>query len=298
MYFHRQPTGSVIRPGLFAMLLFLPLIWTSALADTSVWRIDRGGNSVYLGGTVHLLRPSDYPLPTEFETAYAASQEIYLETDLSALNDLTTQAQMLQQLTYIDGRTLQTVLNEEAYSALSDYAAGSGLPLMMLERFKPGMVVSTLQVLEFQRIGFTPQGVDSYFNTRAMGDGKPLGQLETVQEQIGFLASMGEGNESEFILLSLQDLEETDQMMEEIITAWRAGDNETLAEAFVTDMLEEAPEVYDTLLRQRNLKWIPIIRSMFEDDDTEFVLVGTAHLVGPDGLLELLAAEGYTVTQI
>jgi len=99
-------------------------------------------------------------------------------------------------------------------------------------------------------------------------------------------------------LLSLQDLEETDQMMEEIITAWRAGDNETLAEAFVTDMLEEAPEVYDTLLRQRNLKWIPIIRSMFEDDDTEFVLVGTAHLVGPDGLLELLAAEGYTVTQI
>ena len=188
-------------------------------ADTSVWEVRSASNTVYLGGTVHLLRPSDYPLPEEFEQAYQAATEIYLETDLNSMNDLSVQAQMLQQLTYQDERSLKTVLSEEAYSALSDYTAQIGLPLMIMEKFKPGMVVSTLQVLEFQRIGFTPQGVDAYFNTRAMGDAKTLGQLETIQDQIGFLASMGEGNESEFILLSLSDLEETDEIMDEMIAA-------------------------------------------------------------------------------
>ena len=273
-------------------------VGSTASADTSVWEVEYNGNTTYLGGTVHLLRPSDYPLPEEYEQAYQASSEIYFETDLNSLNDLSVQAQLLQQLTYNDERSLKTVLNQEAYTALSDYAATTGLPLMMLEKFKPGMVVSTLQILEFQRIGFTPQGVDAYFNTRAIGDAKSLGQLESVQEQIGFLAAMGEGNESEFILLSLRDLEETGAVMDEMIQAWRIGDNAKLSEMFVADMLNEAPELYDSLLRQRNMNWLPQIELMLRDSDTEFVLIGAAHLVGSDGLLDLLRARGYQVRQL
>jgi len=205
---------------------------------------------------------------------------------------------LLQQLTYNDERTLKTVLNQEAYTALSDYAATIGLPMMLMEQFKPGMVVSTLQILEFQRIGFTPQGVDSYFNTRAVEDGKSLGQLETVQEQIGFLAAMGEGNESEFILMSLRDLAETGEIIDEMIQAWRVGDNSKLHEMFVADMRNEAPELYETLLRQRNLNWLPQIEQMLRDTDTEFVLIGAAHLVGTDGLLDLLRNRGYQVRQL
>lgn len=273
-------------------------IGSTASADTSVWEVTSAGNTIYLGGTVHLLRPSDYPLPEEYEQAYQASSEIYFETDLNSLNDLSVQAQLLQQLTYNDERTLKTVLNQEAYTALSDYAATIGLPMMLMEQFKPGMVVSTLQILEFQRIGFTPQGVDSYFNTRAVEDGKSLGQLETVQEQIGFLAAMGEGNESEFILMSLRDLAETGEIIDEMIQAWRVGDNSKLHEMFVADMRNEAPELYETLLRQRNLNWLPQIEQMLRDTDTEFVLIGAAHLVGTDGLLDLLRNRGYQVRQL
>ena len=158
-------------------------------ADSAVWQITSGSNSVYLGGTVHLLRPSDYPLPEEYEQAYQNSSRIYFETDLSAMSDLSVQTQMLQQLTYQDGRSLKGVLSNEAYAALSDYIDEAGVPLMMMEKFKPGMVVSMLQVMEFQRIGFTPEGVDAYFNARAISDSKSIGQLETVMEQIGFLAS-------------------------------------------------------------------------------------------------------------
>lgn len=283
----------------FSLLLAMSLsLFNGVAADTSVWVITSGSNTVYLGGTVHLLRPTDYPLPEEYEQAYQASSEIYFETDLSAMTDFSVQAQMLRQLSYDDERSLKTVLNTEAYTALSAYAEKLGLPLVMLEKFKPGMVVSTLQLLEFQKMGFTPQGVDNYFNTRAIGDAKRLGQLETIEQQIGFLAAMGEGNESEFILLSLRDLEDTEAVMEDMIGAWREGDNDKLAEMFIADMRAEAPELYDSLLLQRNLNWIPQIESMLRDADTEFVLVGAAHLVGDQGLLDLLSQKGFQVKQL
>ena len=269
-----------------------------SVAETSVWRVSDGNNSVYLGGTVHLLRPGDYPLPEEYEQAYQGSSELYFETDISSMSDLSVQAQMLQQLTYSDGRTLKTVLSEDAYTTLEDYTATIGMPLMMLEQFKPGMIISTLQVLEFQRIGFTPQGVDAFFNTRALGDAKDIGALETIEEQIGFLAAMGEGNESEFILLSLEDLENTNALMEEMITAWRNGDERALQKLFVDDMQQRAPELFDSLLRQRNLRWMPQIEALFEDPDTEFVLVGAAHLIGVEGLVQLLQSKGYEVSQL
>jgi len=294
--FHRRVlTVSIVFACTVLLNIFLA---THVLADTSVWSVTSGSNTVYLGGTVHLLRPSDYPLPEEYEQAYQRASKIYFETDISSMTDLSVQTQMLQQLTYRDERTLKTVLNEEAYTALAEYAATAGMPLMMLEKFKPGLLISIFQLLEFQRMGFTPQGVDTYFNSRAIGDAKALGQLETVQEQIGFLATMGEGNESEFILLSLRDLDQTDELMEEMIRAWRAGDNRELSKMFVDDMRAEAPELYDSLLLQRNLKWLPQIDQMLEDSETEFVLVGAAHLVGETGLLELLSNKGYDVRQL
>lgn len=272
--------------------------FTETLADSSVWSVRSGDNILYLGGTVHLLRPGDFPLPDEFEQAYRASSELYFETDIGSMNDLSVQTQMLQQLTYSDERTLRTVLSDEAYSALAAYTATAGLPIAMLEKFKPGLLVSTLQVLVFQSMGFTPQGVDAFFHTRAVGDGKGEGQLETVQEQIGFIEAMGEGNESEFILLSLEDLEETGDVMEDMIAAWRSGDSAELSKLFVEEMKADAPELYDSLLFQRNLRWVPQIDRMLQDADTEFVLVGAAHIVGEGGLLDLLAQKGYEIEKL
>jgi len=288
---------SIRRAYVVIACLFL-LSLSQAKADTSVWSVRSGDNVIYLGGTVHLLRPADYPLPGEFEEAYQASSELYFETDIASMSDLSVQAQMLQQLTYGDDESLSSILSDETYAALSAYTATAGLPIAMLNKFKPGLLISTLQILVFQSMGFTPQGVDAFFHTRAVGDGKAEGQLETVQEQIGFIAAMGEGNESEFILLSLKDLAETGDVMEDMIGAWRSGDAEGLSELFVEEMKVEAPALYDTLLLQRNLKWVPQIDSMLQDADTEFVLVGAAHLVGENGLLDLLSQKGYEINQL
>jgi uncharacterized protein YbaP (TraB family) len=293
----QKPMESILRFCAVSVCMAVLSI-SPAIADTSVWSVRSGDNVIYLGGTVHLLRPGDYPLPDEFEEAYQASSELYFETDIAAMGDLSVQAQMLQQLTYSDDRSLRTVLSDEAYTALSAYTQTAGLPIVMLEKFKPGLLISTLQILVFQSMGFTPQGVDAFFHTRAVADGKAEGQLETVQEQIGFIAAMGEGNDSEFILLSLKDLTETGNVIDGMIGAWRSGDAQGLSELFVEDMKVEAPALYDTLLLERNLKWIPRINRMLQDADTEFVLVGAAHIVGENGLLDLLSQEGYEINQL
>jgi uncharacterized protein YbaP (TraB family) len=293
----QKPMESILRFCAVSVCMAVLSI-SPAIADTSVWSVRSGDNVIYLGGTVHLLRPGDYPLPDEFEEAYQASSELYFETDIAAMSDLSVQAQMLQQLTYSDDRSLRTVLSDEAYTALSAYTQTAGLPIVMLEKFKPGLLISTLQILVFQSMGFTPQGVDAFFHTRAVADGKAEGQLETVQEQIGFIAAMGEGNDSEFILLSLKDLTETGNVIDGMIGAWRSGDAQGLSELFVEDMKVEAPALYDTLLLERNLKWIPQINRMLQDADTEFVLVGAAHIVGENGLLDLLSQEGYEINQL
>lgn len=299
----RYPAVALTGPLRFALaavatlLLFL-VPATSADAKASVWRVSNGEHTLYLGGTVHFLRRSDYPLPEAYEQAYAASSELYFETDISAINGMSVQAQMLQELTYSDGRTLKSVLNEEAYAALDAYTASLGVPLSMFEQFKPGMIAVTFQVMEFQRLGFTPQGVDTFFTTRAVGDAKAIGALETIEEQIAFLAAMGEGNESDFILWSLQDFENTAALMDEMIAAWRSGDSGTLQALVVDEMKANAPALYNSLLRERNLRWIPQIESMLEDPDTELVLVGSAHLIGNEGLVSLLRKRGYAVSQL
>ena len=293
----QKPRESILRfCAVFVCMAVLSI--STAIADTPVWLVRSVDNVIYLGGTVHLLRPGDYPLPDEFEEAYQASSELYFETDIAAMSDLSVQAQLLQQLTYSDDRSLRTVLSDEAYTALSAYTQTAGLPIVTPEKFKPGLLISTLQILVFQSMGFTPQGVDAFFHTRAVADGKAEGQLETVQEQIGFIAAMGEGNESEFILLSLKDLTETGNVIDGMIGAWRSGDAQGLSELFVEDMKVEAPALYDTLLLERNLKWIPQINRMLQDADTEFVLVGAAHIVGENGLLDLLSQGGCEINQL
>ncbi|HIF75085.1 MAG TPA: TraB/GumN family protein [Porticoccaceae bacterium] len=216
--------GAQSKLKLKSLLLLLSLvslldIMPTISADSSVLKITSGENTVYLGGTVHLLRPSDYPLPEEYEQAYQESAVLVFETDISSMNDLSIQAETLKQLTYTAGQSLDTVLNDEAYNALSEYIATISIPMAMIEQFKLGVIISMLQFLEFQKIGFTPQGVDAYFNIRAMSDAKTLEELESLEEQIGFLAAMGEGNENEFILLSLSDLDETAEVMEDMIFA-------------------------------------------------------------------------------
>lgn len=266
-------------------------------AQTSVWKVSSGTDVIYLGGSCHLLRPSDFPLPSAFEEAYAAADHLVFEIDPSALKSPAFSMQLLAASRYQDGRTLKDVLSQRAYSALSKQAEASGIPMVILESMKPGMVVTMLSMQELVRIGVTEEGVDLHFAKKANQDRKSIGSLETVAFQIELLTSMGEGMESELVLYTLKDLEQVERLYDQLIRAWRSGHLDAIQELFVDDMMGY-PQLYEEMLQSRNEAWVPQIEAMFGNRETEFVLVGVGHIPGPDGLIHLLQDAGYQVEQL
>lgn len=277
--------------------LILALLPHLLLAESSVWKVSKGEQSLYIGGTCHVLRASDYPLPTEFDHAYAAADTLVFEIDPAVAQDPTFGMQLLAKASYTDGRSLKSVLSAEAYAALAAQGKKSGLPIEMLNSIKPGMVVMMLTMQELTKAGVTQEGVDMHYHTRGLKDGKAVHSLETPEFQIDLITSMGEGMEDELVLYGLEDLSQMQALFAELIGAWREGDLAKIEALFIADM-KDYPELYANMLADRNRRWIPQIQTLLNTPEVEFVLVGVAHAAGEDGILHLLEAQGYTVEQV
>lgn len=281
----------------FSLLLWLVSAALGLQAQSSVWKVSQGDDSIYIGGTCHILRKSDFPLPAEFDMAYAESQVLIFEVDPESMQDPATGIQLMQSCMYTDGRSLKTVLSDEAYEALAEQGKKSNLPIEILNGMKPGMAVMMITLQELIKHGVQELGVDMHFAEKAKADGKAFRGLETVDFQIDMLASMGEGNESDYVLYGLMDLKNIDQYFDQLISYWRKGDMDGLEKLVVKDM-KTFPELYEELLVKRNQAWMADIGKMLKSPEVELILVGAGHAVGDDGLLSLLKKKGCSVEQI
>jgi hypothetical protein len=275
------------------LLLALP-----AHAQSPVWRVEKDTNLMFIGGTMHVLTANDYPLPPSFETAYRQSGRVIFETDMAKMASPQFQQYMLAQLRYSDGRNLRQVLREDTHRSIEEFFATRGVSMASVENFKPGMVATMMVMVELQRLGLAGAGVDSYFNQRADKDLKAKGQLETVEEQVAFIAGMGAGREDEMLAYNLADLESLPALWQSMNQAWRSGDLHALEASSATPLRADFPEIYQALLIDRNNAWIAQIEAMSKTTEVEFILVGALHLVGSDGLLSMLSSRGYKITQL
>lgn len=287
----------MLKKAILATALNLTLSM-SALAGTSMWKVEVDDSVLYIGGTCHVLRPTDYPLPLEFTRAYNASEVIVFEADLGKMNSAETQAKILMKGVYGDDTTLEKVLSPRTYGLLKQYCDSSGIPIGTLNRLKPSILMVTLLALELQKLGVIQAGVDNHYYQLAVKDQKKVESLESVDEQIEFLLSMGEGNENQFVEHSIRDLKKTAQVIDQTISAWREGNQDELYNLVVAPMKQNYPALHRTLLRERNRKWLPKIARYLHNPRREVVLVGVAHLVGEDGLLEQLRGRGYKVNAL
>ncbi|QBY04752.1 TraB/GumN family protein [Thalassotalea sp. HSM 43] len=282
----------------FTAAATLCLFTTIASAKSPVWQVSKDGQTVYLGGTVHVLAQSDYPLPEAFEHAYSKSQILVLEMDMSATQTPAFQQQMMKKMTYQDGRTYEDVLKPETVKRLNTYMTERQLPIAQLKPLKPSMLSITLTMIELQRLGIGGTGVDMFYTMRGNNDDKSFKFLELPEEQIEFLANMGQGYEDEYINYTLDDMGRLADMMAEMKAAWRDGDSQALFDLAAKDWKDKFPKSYNSLIVTRNNNWIDDIESYFKTDEVEFVLVGALHLVGSDGVLKTLKDKGYTVKQL
>ncbi len=279
------------------LIITLFIFAIPALAKSPLWKVSKGDDHLFIGGTIHMLGKNDYPLPAEFEHIYSQSEQLVFETDMAKLQLPETQMKMIQLMSYQDGSTIKDHLSPKTYQALADFAGKSGLPIKMIERFKPGMTSTMLTILELKKLGVDAEGVDSFYNKKAKKDSKTLGKLETVDEQMSFLASLGEKNPDEFISYTLRDIKQLPKLFSDMKRAWKTGDIRKLAHIGVAPMKKDFPDTYQNLIVKRNKAWVPQIEAMIKTKEIEMILVGVLHLAGSDSVLSQLKTLGYTIEQ-
>lgn len=282
----------------FAYGIFLTAFISFPSFAASVFKVSKGESYLYIGGTLHLLSEDDYPLPPQYQRAYQDAQTMVFETDLAALSSAEFSQAMLTALTYQDGTTLADTLSADTLDALSRHLNNRGLTLERFMSYKPALMSMTLSMLELQRMGLTSEGVDKYFHQQAKTDDKSIAWFESPEQQISFIAHMGDDNPNAFMRYSLDDLTTLPTLLPVLKESWETGNLDIMFDQSLQEFRAEYPQVFNTLITQRNNAWLSDIEAYLTTPSTEFVLVGALHLPGDVGLLHQLSRRGYQVEQV
>ena len=269
---------------------------TAALAKSSVWKVSKNNDHVYIGGTIHVL-PEDHPMPIEFMNAYKDTDKLILEAQLPDPNDVAAQQAMIAQMSYTNGDNLQSKLTPETFKLLTNYFTTIGSNVNQFTSFKPGFVITIMALIELQKAQISGEGVDAFFEAQATIENKKIDYLETADMQFTMLSQLGEGYEDEFILANLELNSSFTEFFGLILDAWQVGDSARLESLINDAALDSDEKSYEALFSVRNKNWVPKIEAMFNNKHKELVLVGAGHLFGKDGLLALLKKQGYTIEQ-
>ncbi|MFQ3235087.1 MAG: hypothetical protein ACI9C4_000641 [Paraglaciecola sp.] len=276
----------------------LLLLLSSHLHAASVWKVTSNEHSLYIGGTMHILAPQDYPLPKEYEQAFALAATIVFETDMQAVNSVEFQHKMMATMSYENGRRLRDDLSPDIYTALVAHLAQRDMSIAQFSTLKPSLVAIMLSMMELRMLGFTSIGVDQFYANAATKQGKQQRWLESPDQQLAFLASLGVGDEDQLIEYSLRDIKTMPQMIDELRSSWREGDIKKMTQLSIVPFKADYPQIYQDLLVTRNNAWLPQIQRMLNDAPIELILVGSLHLAGPDSVLAKLTAKGYSVEKL
>jgi len=281
-------------------LLFLPIIAfaTDAGHPVTLWLAEGTNNRVYLLGSVHLLRKQDHPLPAIIDSAYDDAEVLVMELDMDDIDGFEMQSLITRLGVTNNDSTLHDLMGDTLYARAAAKAAAIDIPFAMLAKSEPWLAAITIEKLMLARLGFDPAyGVEKYLSAKAVADGKEIHGLETVAQQIGFLDDLSLRAQRSLLMQTLDETAGIEQVMDDLIRAWRVGDLRYLEDILLQDMAKDL-EIYDTLLVNRNRRWVDDIDALLDENDDYLVIVGAAHLLGDDGVPMLLARRGVKITQM
>lgn len=270
----------------------------AAPARNFLWKAtSKSGGTIYLVGSVHLLAQDSYPLNPALETAFKESDLLVEEADLGQMG-AAAQMTFLSRGMLPSSTPLDKVLSPATYALLTKRVADIGIPIEPLKLLKPWMVAQMLEVMQWQKAGYDPElGLDKHFYDQAQAAGKTIQGLETLDFQVSLFDSLTMAEQDHLLAETLKEIDTEQANLAKLMEAWKAGDAPTV-ERIVLAALRQEPQLYQRLLVDRNKAWIPKLEALFARKGHTFVVVGAAHLVGPDGLISMLRAKGYTVEQM
>lgn len=273
--------------------------WTDESGHpVTLWQVDGKSNSVYLLGSIHMLREQDHPLPGVIDSAYDDAEIIVMELDMDDLDPAYTQMAFNRAGVRTDGTSLRDLMGDDAYAQAAEAAAALDIPLDMLAQSEPWLAAMTVEIMLLYRIGFNPMlGVEMVMTTRAVDDGKPIEGLETIDEQLALLDGLPLDVQSEMLIQTLAEGAAMGESIDALIDAWYHGDVAAL-ETGLLDSFAGHSELSEVLITSRNHRWAETIAGWLGDDEDYLVIVGAMHLVGDEGVPALLAKRGLGIQQL
>jgi uncharacterized protein len=262
-----------------------------------LWQVSDRSHKIWLIGSIHLLKKDHYPLDPIFDQVFHDAQHIVFEVHPDSLLDPKAALVMMHSGLCDSGTTLQTLISPVTFQLVRQKAESMGLTMTGLEQFKPWYIANLLTAYKMSALGFEPQyGIEYYFIAKSAGTGKTLSGLESIRFQIDLFSTMTDTLQDSLLLQTIQDLDMAEEEIDHIATAWQHGDLTTLQKELL-DNFQEYPRLYEKLILSRNLNWFGQIESLLKQDTSCLVIVGTGHLIGTNGLVELFKAKNYTVQQ-
>lgn len=292
--------GHACRPGLTERR---PLSSQSVPAKQTgrhfIWKAESDKGKAYLLGSIHFGSKDMYPLPAPIMNAFADSDALVVEANVAGKKASEGLGGLLQLGLYQDGSTLKDHVSADAWKMLKKTANKLEIPLMLLEKQKPWLVMLTLTGLFMKQHGYSEKlGIDWYFLKQA-ADQKPVIELESVAQQLNFMDELSAAEQEQMLTQGLRDLEAGGAQFKAMVDAWKNGELDTM-DALTRESFDVQPEskgMYQALITGRNEIMANKVRNLTEDGRTYFVVVGAAHLSGQQGMIELLKAKGFKVSQ-
>jgi len=264
-----------------------------------LWEVKSAKNSIYILGSIHLARPSLYPLDKRIEDAFQRSNTLVVEVNVEAFDPVALQQMFVERGVYSDGSTIRDHLSEGTFKLVVEKFGSLGLGFTQMVLFKPWFLSITLVTSELLKLGFNPEyGVDKHFLKKAKG--KKILELESVEYQLNLFDGFTDKQQDLLLFSTLLDLNIVEKEMDNLIKAWENGNAAKMEEVLMRG-LDEHPEILpiiDKIFYERNRKMVSKIEDYLDTNDTYFVIVGAGHLVGKKGIIQLLERKGYFLQQL
>lgn len=264
----------------------------------SMWQIEGATNSIYLLGSIHMLREQDHPIPSVIYAAYREADALIMELDMDDIDPVAEQALATELGLIHDGRTLRDLMGPERYAEAESLAAELQIPLRLLDQSEPWYAAVNVEIMMLMRIGFNPMhGIEFHLSELAQRDHKEIFGLETTRQQLEILDNLSLESQRDMLIQTLSDSKGLAEVMDDMIDAWRYGDVEFLEKSLLADM-QEFEELHEAIVGNRNRNWVEKIQELLSGEDDYLIVVGALHLVGEEGVPHLLSQRGFDVIQL
>jgi len=269
-----------------------------AAAHPALWAVADADTTVYLFGTIHLL-PDKYQWRTPtLDKALDGSQQLVVETIVDEKNP----QKMMSALTSLAFSKGLPPLAERVPTAkrpaLEAAIAKSGLPRPVFDQMETWAAAFMLLGNQFKDMGLKgEEGVERVLRDNFSSKGKPIGELETNVEQLGFFDKLPETAQRELLEGAIDQPESFNAEFDQMLGAWSRGDVKGIARTFNRD-LGASPALKEALIERRNANWSRWIEQRMAQPGAIMIAVGAGHLAGKDSVIDMLKHSGYHVRRI